>query len=381
MIPYFNLFQYLQKNPLANYSQMAKALNITDKTAKVYYNYLVENGYIGKIVGDKKGLESVQARITVESLGLQTYNLLVYVNKLKNVEFLENLADYHNFTSYRNRILGSKQGLFFQFNIPEKSYEDLHDLFSELKQLNIITDYEILKSTGIYHSTLPDFKYYNNETGEWLWNVDSGLINLGQWFKHYISMDPKEDKIITKTENIQKKLTQLDLKLLRQLTKDAKEYSNKELAEIYDVSPTTITRRLQFLNEKVIKEYRLGYMRSKVQFVDLIMFRGYCSQDARNRLFRLVKEHPIPFDTGLILLDDGFLWRMNLPPAYTSALSTFLWGICDKIDFYHLNHSASMLYWFYDENFDVDKKEWKASSYEMYELPIQWVEQNLTKLL
>ncbi|MHA1316959.1 MAG: winged helix-turn-helix domain-containing protein [Candidatus Heimdallarchaeaceae archaeon] len=46
MIPYFKEFQYLQKNPLASFTEIASALGITDKTAKAHYNILVSEGYI-----------------------------------------------------------------------------------------------------------------------------------------------------------------------------------------------------------------------------------------------------------------------------------------------------------------------------------------------
>ncbi|UJG41647.1 MAG: winged helix-turn-helix transcriptional regulator [Candidatus Heimdallarchaeum aukensis] len=381
MIPYFKEFQYLQKNPLASFTEIASALGITDKTAKAHYNILVSEGYIGKKVGNKAGLESVQARICVDSIGLKTYSVFVESNKLSNIKFLEKLADFHNFTSYRNRVIGSRQGLFLQFNIPQSAYRYLEDLFTELMKLNIIDSFNTLPSLDYHHSNFPDFTFYDNDKGEWVWQIEDGKINLGSWFKHFLTMSFENNYQPHQCKNVMEKLTEIDLLLLRQLTKDAREFSKIELANKFSVSPATITRRIKFLNDNVIKEYRLGYRRAKVQFVDLIMFRAYCSDEVKFKLYKLLHDSPVPFDSGFVLLEDGFLWRLNLPPVYTSAFSNLLWGICDKLEYYHLDHIHSMLYWFYHKNFDTETKSWKAGKEEVFDQPIEWVEKNITQIL
>lgn len=100
-------------------------------------------------------------------------------------------------------------------------------------------------------------------------------------------------------------------------------------------------------------------------------FRGKCSEINRNKLYNTLKTSPIPFDTGFNLLSDGFIWRMNMLPTYTSLFSNFLWSISEKLDFYRLDHYKSKLYYFYGDSYDTQKKEWKASKTEVLELPFE----------
>jgi len=358
MIPYYSLFQYLQKHPKANFSQVANALDITDKTAKAHYQYLVDNGYI----------TGIRAKIKPESLGLETISFLVKVSDLNKVSLVEKLADFHFFTSYRNRILGSFQGLFLQFNIPENAIRFLEALFIKLKNLNVIEKFEKIQSAEFKTSTSPEFEFYNNEKGEWIWDIEP-------WKEYYNEASDDIKGITTTEDNVLQRIQNLDLKLIRDMTINAKQAHN-DLAEKFQVTPVRISRRMAFLNE-FVTDYVLLYRRAKVQPVDLVLFRGRCSEINRNKLFNTIKSVPIPFDTGFNLLAEGFLWRLNIPPTYTSLFSDFLWSISEELDFYRLDHYKSKLYYFYVDAFDTEKKEWKASRNEVIDQPLEWLKKQL----
>ncbi|MHA1810570.1 MAG: hypothetical protein ACTSYH_09625 [Candidatus Heimdallarchaeaceae archaeon] len=165
------------------------------------------------------------------------------------------------------------------------------------------------------------------------------------------------------------------MKLIRERTINAKQAHN-DLAEKFQVTPVRISRRMAFLNENV-NDYVLLYKRAKVQPVDLVLFRGKCSEINRTKLYNTLKKSPIPFDTGFNLLSDGFIWRMNIPPTYTSQFSNFLWSISEKLDYYRLDHYKSRLYYFYGDAFNTEKKQWKASKTEVLELPLEWIKKQL----
>lgn len=354
MIPYYNLFQYLQKNPNANYSQMAKELKITDKTAKAYYQYLVKNGYI---IG-------VRAKYKPENIGLETNSYILSISDLKRVEIIEKLADFHNFTTFRNRILGSLQGLFLQFDVPATTSKYLDALFLKLQEYNIIEHFEKIPSLQIKVSTQPEFQFFDNKIGKWTWEIDS-------WEKEYHETSAELPEKLPTKRNIMKQLRELDLKLLYKLTRGTK-VPHVKLAKEFDATPVQITRRIHFLNNNLLN-YRLLYTRSKIQPVNLVLFRGKCSEVKKNKLYNLITKHPIPFDTGFELLDDGFMWRMNVPPSYVSQFGEFLWSICVNLQFYQFDHRKSMLYYFYDGNYDTEKKVWKATKTELYDLPLEWL--------
>ena len=357
MNPNFRLLQFLQKKPTANFTQIAEALGISDKTAKAHYDYLLNNDYIG----------GVRAKYIPENIGLETNSFLVSLPDIRRVEFVEELADFHNFTTFRNRIIGNIQGLFLQFDIPANSVNYLDELFIKLEELSIIEMYEKIPSLKIKTSTTPEFEFLKSETGETIWEFE----RWSDAFEKASSILPQKRP---KTENVQKKLTKLDIMLLAEITKGSVYYHKQvDFAKQFKVSPVQITRRMNFLNTNVVN-YRMLYSRAKIQSVDLVLFRGKCSEERKIKLYNLITKNPIPFDSGFELLQDGFLWWMNIPPTFTSFFSEFFWKICSRLNFYRFDHTKSKLYYFYDANFDTDTKEWKATRKEVYEEPLSWIE-------
>ena len=367
MIPHFQLFQELQKNPTANFSQLAKTLSaisdessITHKTAKAHYDFLLNNGYIS----------GVRAKYIPESIGLQTNTYILTVPDIKRVELLEKLGDQHFFTTFRNRILGTTQGLFMQFDLPGDSTKYLDELMLKLEEFNLVEKYEKIPSTNLKIATSPEFKEYDNEKSKWTWD-------LADWFKHYTKSSEELPEEVPKIDNVQNRIKPLDIKLLAEITKGSKYYHKQvNFAKKFDVSPVQITRRLGFLNENVVN-YRLLYSRAKIQAVDLVLFRGKCSEERKIKLYNLIRQHTVPFDTGFELLDDGFLWRLNIPPAYTSLFGEYLWEICARLNFYSFDHNKSMLYYFYDKNFDTENNKWNASRKEVFDQPLEWIRKQI----
>lgn len=367
MIPYFQLFQELQKNPTANFSQLAKTLSeksektaITDKTAKAHYDFLLKEGYIS----------GVRAKYIPESIGLQTNTYILTVPDLKRVELLEKFGDEHFFTTFRNRILGTTQGLFIQFDLPMGSIKYLDDLMLKLEELNLVEKYEKVPSTNIRIATSPEFKFFDNANTKWIWDIT-------EWFDNYEKSSENLPKELPKIDSVQSRIKPLDIQLLAEITKGSKYYHKQvNFAKKFDVSPVQITRRLSFLNENVVK-YRLLYSRAKIQAVDLVLFRGKCSEERKIKLYNLIRKTPVPFDTGFELLKDGFLWRMNIPPSYTSLFGEYLWKICARLNFYRFDHNRSMLYYFYDKNFNTDTNEWKAARKEVFDAPLEWIEKSI----
>ena len=104
-------------------------------------------------------------------------------------------------------------------------------------------------------------------------------------------MNSEIPKSIEKIENVQKRIKELDIKLLKEITKESK-YFHKQInfAKEFDVSPVQITRRLNFLKANVVN-HRLLFSRAKIQAVDLVLFRGKCIGQKKNKLFYYVLIH------------------------------------------------------------------------------------------
>jgi len=143
---------------MAKFSQIAKELCISDKTAKARYLFLLNNKYI----------KDVQAMYKPESIGLKTYTHFLKVRNFSEILLLEKLSDFHNFTVYRNRIYGKFNGLLLQFNIPLDSLLYLDALFLKLKDLNIISDFLHISSENYKIRTKPEMRFYDNAKGCWI---------------------------------------------------------------------------------------------------------------------------------------------------------------------------------------------------------------------
>jgi DNA-binding Lrp family transcriptional regulator len=371
MKPNFKLLQYLQKHPTDNFSQIAEKLSMSDKTAKSHYDFLLREGYIS----------GVRAKYIPESIGLETQTYILSVPDIKKVLLLEELADEHYFTTFRNRILGHTQGLFMQFDLPKDSVSYLDDLMIKLEELNVLERFEKLPSTGFKISTSVEFEIFNKETNEWNWlfNEDSNewTWDFEKWEKDFTSCSEKLTDKKTTVENVRSRIKELDINLLADITKESKYYHKQlDFAKKYNVSPVQITRRLNFLNNQVVN-YRLLYSRAKIQAVDLVVFRGKCIGQIKNKLYNMINSFPVPFDSGFEILEDGFIWRMNIPPAYSSAFGEFLWKSCSRLNYYKFDHTKSKLYYFYKENFDLNRKEWIATPEIIYEEPLKWIRKQL----
>ncbi len=116
--------------------------------------------------------------------------------------------------------------------------------------MNLIEEFEKIQGKDFKASSAPEFEFYDNEKGEWIWDIQP-------WKEKY---EKASDTIISEVKqeiNVLNKIQNLDLKLLREMTINAKQAHN-DLAEKFQVTPVKISRRMTFLNENV-NDYVLLY--------------------------------------------------------------------------------------------------------------------------
>jgi len=88
---------------------------------------------------------------------------------------------------------------------------------------------------------------------------------------------------------------------------------------------------------------------------------------------------PPPFRLGMdILQQNGFiLWGGGLQNFHEHQLAISIWKLFQTFNSYTLDTSvdASMIYWFYPENFDFNLHYWKTDRAYVLEKPLEELKQ------
>jgi DNA-binding Lrp family transcriptional regulator len=382
----FNLLMVLQNEPKASLRKIAKNLSISPSTARLRIQKM----------RDKSLIRGTKAQYVPSTLDLETITYLVEINTLDNIKKIEALTDAHNYTVYRNRITGKLNGLFLQFNIPSKAIVHLNNLFDILLEKELISSYRRLHTIQSHtFETMPDIKFFDRETQHWTWNAEKWFSNLPD------ATSIKLEPIINKP--VFDKFNSFDMILLRQLTRDS-DFIQKDFAEAMKVEQYYLTRRKNLLEETVVNKYRLIFDRTLIQLHDLLIFEVETSKEEALKLgwqlaweqsrfeekyipfkvkkitssgeeevpkFKLNGVDPFPFSSSFYFTEKGFIWRINLPPGLSTYISEYLWQISKSFSVYRLDHKHPKHYWFYNENFDEKKGEWKTSKEWMMDDPLK----------
>ncbi len=175
-----------------------------------------------------------------------------------------------------------------------------------------------------------------------------------------------------------------DIQLLSQLTIDGKRKNTTMMKNLGIKNEAgakqKIGRRVAFLKENAIINYRLSLNHSAFDLYQTIIFRGNCGVDIarklRNYLYKnqeqyansiknnipIDQENPIfPFSGLFFIAENGFLWYVRAPPKHLSELNDFMLEICPQHNLFIIDHKFSKNYALWDQTFDTKDKKWKAS--------------------
>jgi len=355
----------LQQNPLLKISDIAERLGITFYKANKAYNALFEKELV-------KGTSSI---ISPSSLNLERYEIMLEISRYQSILKVEEILKHHNYTRYHSRYtLGSKRGIYVQFDIPANCKKFLEELFEKLKDKQYVDYFEFLEKGKVVTTTGIDLNYINWDS--LAWNFDAT-----KWFENEIETDIpcKNDRKPILSNGI--KVNEIDMWILRTLSKNAMlsnieilddiEYETKKLlGEKREKNLSTISRRLKYVKENHISDNQLLINNKLFNLSTQIMFNVKIEEKLRKKLCQKMKIQPFPFRSALTETKTGFRWLLRCPSEYISDLTNYIWKLePTEMSILYLM-PESKLYWFYPLNYDVQGHRWK-DSYTYFFEPIQ----------
>ena len=351
----------LESNPLISHSELAGALGVSWPTAKRKLNDLRSRGIIKTPV----------AIYNIRNLGLERVTVIWLLKSIDNLKLMEKFCDIHPYTHYRGRGYGNGFFLFTQFDIPIEIIPLMKELCMVLEREKYVNRTEFLQSSGYQIETFPDLNFYNLEKNKWNFN----------WIEWQNQVDDQSD-VLPKLNPPKLRLqewTAIDFKILRELTKNP-ERKQTELMKMFKLTRTEAHNRYNCVFKHLISSIRSRFDRSLFNLINTRLFWIFTNDREKiYQFFNLMDTIPPPFRLGMdILQQNGFiLWGGGLQNFHEHQLAISIWKLFQTFNSYTLDTSvdASMIYWFYPENFDFNLHYWKTDRAYVLEKPLEELKQ------
>lgn len=372
----------MRKDPLASLNQLGKELDLAPNTVRARISYLKDNNIVleaiekDDVVLGKRLTSEVVAHQSPEKLGMQRVNVLfTQLPDYETYEKIVKILDAHPYTVFRILGLDFSINIYVQFDLPIGSFNQFNKFIDKMKALGIYNNMTVMDpSYGI--STLDDLTKWNNKDNTWNFNIlgddPSSFRNL---FLKYLA----EKKYLSVKTNVKKmevgvkveKHKKTDLLILRELTLNGK-LKIKDIADHYQRDPTTLSRRVSKVKEMYVNRFNLRYDRSFFGLNSVIMIWGEMEEKHILTLFKMIKDDQFPFFSHFSVDSQfNFMWYLHCPTEVISDLSLFLLPYSTSMHLMVLNTNTSKRYYFFPNNYDFDKSEWKISKEYMVDGPLE----------
>lgn len=344
-------------DPLGSYQRLARLAGISAQTLK--------RRMLG--LSDASVLLRVGARIRVSALGLQVAPALASVASSK-VRMVEKACDLHPYTRYRVRCLGSTNGLFMIFAIPNGTEFQLTKFFEELKGLGLVNDCKILQTTAEPGYRNSDLRVYDALSDSWKFKTEKWVQSLD-----------REDH-----EDLQQfapsTLTNLDirdLKLLRLLTQDARQ-PQKLLSKELHVPEYHVSRRLKFIFENgIVPSCEVFLGRKLFRYAPAALFEAFCDLSTTCAIATGLKT--LPFQTSLFPTSEGFLLFSGLPTPLFTEIATVILDRSRTSNLMWTDYDTSMRYYFDESPYVEQTGQWKADRDFLVDEPLSSLREHMAK--
>lgn len=338
----------LQEKPIANYSSIAKILNLSSPTVKRRLDRLYD-----------KVIKRIVAIPQYSRLNLIPVSSFLIMSNFNHFSKTEALIDKHPYLYFRVRNYGYKNGIHATFRIPENGLSLLEKFLEQLVSLDLIDNYFYFKhQTDFTVRSTPRFSAYIPKTGIWEFS----------WKKW---IDTPEDKLLRKDPidkpdnfNTMLKSTEyVDLEILSLISLDSRQ-KNVEILEklTSEISPQRLSDKLKELKQKFVSTYRVYLNWDVFDFTEVI-FNG---QTDSNFFKNLLSTYPPPFQSTFRDYETkdgktGFIWYLSCPPSHVVDAFEAIMNISNETNFYLINRKQQYRAPLNILAFDEESMDWKVS--------------------
>lgn len=315
----------LGRRPLDPLNTLSKEADMTTVTFAKRMNQLYHEGI----------LISVSAEIVYPSLDLHPI-LFFLETPFKNIEIVEKATDLHPYTRYRARCLGATNGHFTMFAVPNGSLPLLLEFFEGMSDIGLINGFEYYMAMSSWSTTETDFSYYDVADDRWEFDW--------RGWEDGFSSTPRP---LQSTPSALELMDHRDMRVLRQLTVNAREKKNI-IASRSSVPNYFLTRRMKaYHRHNIIKSYRVIVHRDASRLFATLLFVCKCSIMTTQMFAQVVES--LPFQSSLIPIKDGFILQTALPSLDLPHIGSLLQKHCEDVRVLWSDYDSSMRYWFWDE--------------------------------
>ena len=348
---------FIQDEPLATLSQIAMhiGMSVSNISARLH-----------RLEHEYKLFHGVQIDLQNDALKLGIFDFIFHVKNTKSLILLEEkFGHFHPYLRYRSRCSGFKNGLYLQFRAPKDGLNYIEELAGILVDKGILDNFQYIKRAPNYNPIRVSSSLRSWDPSKKNWKFD-----WNNWKKRYKDISDSIPSNKEQVESILSELSELDIKLLAELTLDARNKNVDIIKKIgLQLKPGTaqkVSRRIRFLKEQVIKNYRVNLQWTDFFLYQSIIVRGYCNNGVAYKIYNYINNNDeesirFPFRCNYFLTDDGFFWYVRAPPPHLSELTDFVWEVCPDFELYSIDYKNSQVYGLWDQTFDAERKAWKVS--------------------
>jgi len=355
---------FLQENPIATLSQISEQINLSVSNTSTHLKRLIQ----------KRIFRGVHADFNISALELEIYDFFFTIKEKRNLLLIEEqFSHHHPYILYRTRCSGKQNGLFVQFRAPKNTLNTIIEVAETLVRKRVIEDYHYLPRNPDVKAlrVKSSLRYWN--PAKKTWEFDWALWKEGyRTASHSPSLIPK-----LSSNSILQQLSELDIKLLAELSMDARK-KNVEMVQNIGIEEVSglmqkVSRRVRFLKERAIEDYRVFLHWPFFDLYQYIAIRGHCNSNISKKIYSYLAagqgkpsadeaEIYFPFTSLYYLMKDGgFFWYVRAPPSHTSEFLDFIWEVCPDYELYLFDYKTSQIYGLWAEAFDWEKHQWKTS--------------------
>ncbi|MCE7734946.1 MAG: winged helix-turn-helix transcriptional regulator [Candidatus Heimdallarchaeota archaeon] len=375
------IFNELYINPFQTYNSLSKKIKIAPATVKDRVMNMKVNGFIRADREINDGLLGLRIQSEVvasyfpPSIGLVRLNVLF--DNIPDAQSLKKLIDFcdeHPYTHYRGQSFKNSVSLYAQFDIPKGIVSKMELILQEIRNLLNIEEILILPCSN-YSYSYPDFSKIING-GNWNnQNIDTKDYLINKLWVNYLSKS--EQSFVVHETDKQYVMSQIDAKLLRELTINAK-VPLKFLSKTYNLSNSVISRYLSKIKQNIIYRGILLYDESFFGMNNLQVIFGKFSRHSElndKTLIEFFKSSSLPLLSNIYCNKDNYVVETIASPLASTEMAKFLWQNTApnyfKVNQLHVPNT--LLYYFYHKNY-IAKNTWNIEDDYIHQIPLNKIE-------